>query len=767
MTLETLTERALLAGLSLKNQAKALAYVARVLNPVRSGQALYAQVQGTELYDVTVTCLPKVILSSCSCPLGGQCKHVYALLLKWLREPEAFAGAGEVVRPQERPLAVQPIEPPATFRPEQPPYWVAPSFAERQHGYVRILGDRLGQLRLQDLRDIARRRGWHLKGTDKAGITAQVAQAMAAPGSTLEAALALDKEHQRVLVAMALMGAGAEKDDVARVAGAWGGPSQVRPVANCMLQLCSLGLALPSAAARYDSGADFCPFAVARALLPLVHRVLLASMPRPVEDAGAARAEVRPADPFPLVRAVSEVALLLERSPVALRPPMPRPEAEAQFAGLRGWDYDPAELQRAQQERRLRPYSDLILAVPPPQPSLPGEAVERLAPVAGDEARLEFIYSLLVAVGVLQPGSPVTVWPEMKRQYLCRNEMEQRAILARTYFVMTNWSEFWELLRTPGPDALQVKRHAGYAYHNQDRLRTDLAHARLLVVRALACLPDDSWIPLDALLRLLRPVWPRFDEVVRDEPGYHGPSSTWFLARAGSDARFVPAGDDDWDLAQGRFVAQMLAGPLHWLGLADLRYTGGRLQAFRLHGLADLFWDRVAAPPTPGAAAPTMPADAAPVTVRGTRIAVCPAAVSAQAHGLLERIARLEEAGAGRFEYELDALTTYRAFEAGATLGEIEDGWRQLLSVAMPEAIHAQLERWWAAYGRVRIYQDLTVVELADDYALAEMKAVTSLAQHIVAEISPRLVIVDEAAVSTLVAELEKAGYTPKQTDQV
>jgi predicted ATPase len=47
------------------------------------------------------------------------------------------------------------------------------------------------------------------------------------------------------------------------------------------------------------------------------------------------------------------------------------------------------------------------------------------------------------------------------------------------------------------------------------------------------------------------------------------------------------------------------------------------------------------------------------------------------------------------------------------------------------------------------------------------MKAVTSLAQLIIAEISPRLVLIPAAAVDSLTAELEKAGYTPQQTDKV
>lgn len=85
----------------------------------------------------------------------------------------------------------------------------------------------------------------------------------------------------------------------------------------------------------------------------------------------------------------------------------------------------------------------------------------------------------------------------------------------------------------------------------------------------------------------------------------------------------------------------------------------------------------------------------------------------------------------------------------------------------MPPAIRDQLTRWWEAYGQVRIYENVTVIEFGDEYALPEMKAITSLEDHIIAEPTPRMVIIPEDSVQTLVAELEDAGHTPKQTSQV
>lgn len=765
LTLKDLTEETVVPAISRRDLALAEACIGQLTDLVRDGETLSALVQDEAMDQVSLTCQDDSIYCRCTCDSPGPCRHAHALLLAWLRQPEAFDTVGRAAD-QEPPLAVRKLEPPPARIPDELPGWAVASFAMRRATDVCQLAGWLDSLRLQDLRQTARRRGWRLRGADKAGICQQVAAAMAAPAGNLDTALGLNEDLQRVLASLIVAGRQATTEVVARVLGMWGKGPSPKQLPTYTLRLQELGLALPAAASSYGPYSDFCPDTIGRWLLPVVHQALSQALgPRlEVREPVTAATEVRLADPLPFVRAVGEIALLLDQEPVPLRPPMPRPLLERRYPGLRGWDYDPDELRRMTQKQKLNSYSDIVLTVPPPAPSLLDDGIARLAPVAGDAERLEFIYALLATSRVVAPGSPVTVWPDAKRQYLKRTEAGQRAVLARAYFDMTGWSEVWGLWAW-GEPRLQIKRHAGYAQFTQEKLRRDLAACRLAVVRALACLPDGEWLRLDGLYPLLRALWPRFDEPPVVTTPYYGPATCWFLARADSDARFAPQSNEDWDLAQGRFVRRMLTGPLHWLGLADLRFENGQLAAFRLRGLADLFWDRVDAPAIESHTAPAPQSPA--VATEGSRIIVRPSAISAQAHGLLGEIARLVAATSGRFEYELDGQSTYRAFQAGVALSEIIASWQELFPTPMPEAIHDQLARWWEAYGRVHIYEGLSVIEFADEYALAEMKAVTSLAQHIVAEVTPRLVVVEQEAVPTLVAELEKAGYTPKQTNQV
>jgi hypothetical protein len=238
------------------------------------------------------------------------------------------------------------------------------------------------------------------------------------------------------------------------------------------------------------------------------------------------------------------------------------------------------------------------------------------------------------------------------------------------------------------------------------------------------------------------------------------------LAKAGSTTPLRPKNRQHWRLAQGDFIHTLIAGPLHWLGLADLGMgDDGALTSVRLYGLADLYWDRVETAPAPPHAAVQATVPRQEIKIEHHTINMHPSAISSQAHALLDQISRLDTATADRFAYRLNPQAAYEAFETGVTLAEILGDWEKLMPTPMPDVMRAQLADWWDAYGRVRLYEDLTMIEFGDDYALAEMMAVTSLGKRLIAQLSPRLAIIPQQAVAPLMAELEKAGYTPKQTE--
>jgi hypothetical protein len=768
LSLLTLTEADIRGVLTAQSLRRAYGYVSRVRDEVRTGSTLTARVPGTRMYSVMVEIEPDGITAECSCPYdwGGFCKHVGAVLLAWLQRPKSFTAGGPEAPADDYATEVIPVEPPPTQPWDDLPFWLTTSVEDVQLADQRQLGEWLLKIKLVDLRQMARNRAWRVQGTRKADIVRQIAALMVDSDDMARAVEDLGDEQRLLLYALLLLGTGSRmpEKDLERVLKAWGGRNSDQPVSIQTRRLWKMGLALPGYTQDRGSGRDFVPLAIARGLPPLVGSVT-ADLPTQAGGDGLCLA-----DPSAMIRTAIQIALLLEKQPVALRIPLPRPAIEKYHPQLQSWDYVLDELVQAERSSRLGRQSGIKLTVPPPRRSLPNSAVERLVPISGGEAQLEFAYSLLVTAGVFQPGSPTTVCREVKAQFLHRDESAQRAVLARAYFHMQNWSVLWELLWES--NGLSLMRDSRYSYYTPENLRADLRLVRHLVLRVLSVLPDETWLETRALCRLVRTVWPVFDQTVWDSFRFSYLARSgrglgaWFLTKDGQP--LSPESEEDWDLAQGNFVRHTISSPLHWLGLADLHYDGGELVSFRLHGLGDLYWDRVQAPVAsrPVVSSGRDAGSTESITTSDLTISVDPAAISPGAHSLLDEIARLDKAGADCFLYRLDPQAAFESFESGVTLAGILENWEQQFPIPVPDPIRERLHTWWEVYGRVRIYEDLTIVEFGDDYALAEMKAVSSLDSYVVTEISPRLVIIQRDAVTELTAELVRAGYTPKVEDR-
>ena len=75
--------------------------------------------------------------------------------------------------------------------------------------------------------------------------------------------------------------------------------------------------------------------------------------------------------------------------------------------------------------------------------------------------------------------------------------------------------------------------------------------------------------------------------------------------------------------------------------------------------------------------------------------------------------------------------------------------------------MHQRMADWSQNYGKLHVYDDITLIELADDYALQELLSNTALRDHVIYAFSPRLVAIRPEALDALIPEMEKRGYTP------
>ena len=73
----------------------------------------------------------------------------------------------------------------------------------------------------------------------------------------------------------------------------------------------------------------------------------------------------------------------------------------------------------------------------------------------------------------------------------------------------------------------------------------------------------------------------------------------------------------------------------------------------------------------------------------------------------------------------------------------------------------AQLERWSASYGRIRLYTGVSLVEVADSMVMRELSATTSVEEQIVKSITPTLMILKRQGAERIVEDLKRRGQSP------
>ena len=114
------------------------------------------------------------------------------------------------------------------------------------------------------------------------------------------------------------------------------------------------------------------------------------------------------------------------------------------------------------------------------------------------------------------------------------------------------------------------------------------------------------------------------------------------------------------------------------------------------------------------------------------------------------------------YTYRLDMRAAYAAF-AQESLPKLLAEWKRIMPLPMPATMHKVLSDWWTGYGQVHLYEGLALLEVKDGVTLHELEASTSLKQHIIARLSPRLLVVRDKAVEALMSEFATKGYMPKE----
>ncbi|MFO7631488.1 MAG: SWIM zinc finger family protein, partial [Caldilinea sp.] len=748
----------------------ALAIQGRVLQPTRDGNTLNARVQGTMLYDVEITVNDARVVGDCTCPYYesyGMCKHIAAVLVRWFRAPHTFGPGSGAAKTAVNipPLAVNPAPEPDTRYTS--PAWLECSPAEmEQQDAANRLAEHLSDMTVATLREIAAGRQWTLRATLKAAIIEQFAAYMTDSQEIHAALSSLSESEYTILALTAVAGNHTPVGVSGRLSEMLtdlGKPLQRQKVQRTLLQLANAPLIISSQLGKDPSYEEvFVPQALWPHLPALLERLIPGADDLPDTTSAAS---MYYSQPRRMVDAALQMLLSIDHLPPERAPRTPRPVIENELKWLRDWEYDPEELARLEASGKLRRDQQLMLTTPPPPRSLTAEHIERFVAFFHNDWSVDFLFSLLETAGLVRPGNPVRVDERAKRAFFQQQPAVQLAILFDAYTNMLSWQEMWEVLRAaPQLKLMHSARSSQYSVDaTQAGVQQKMTRLRNFFLQTLAWLPEDRWIPVESVIKLLVRLTPTFDQTWPHQSSYYGYAQNWHFTWEGKKPGVAP---EDWSRVQGAAMGAILLGPLSWFGLVDLRVTGSDVTHFRLHGLAFLY--RQSAPaveidrPIPVASAMPAPVADLPViegdTIRLNRLV-------GDAAMLLEKIAQPRSIALNNIVYQLDVTRVHRAFEAGATVALLVAEWNACFGSAMPESLHARLQAWWDGYGSLRIYQKLTLIEFGDDHALREMRAVSALDEVLLVELSPHAVLIPSSAIDRLMAALQRAGYTPKLTD--
>jgi len=430
--------------------------------------------------------------------------------------------------------------------------------------------------------------------------------------------------------------------------------------------------------------------------------------------------------------------------------PAPEPHpVQKQIPELKAWPFVPAELDALTRERS--PYNALYskpFSLPPAPPLLADDSHTALARALNAlPEQLDFALRLLVKLGlvIFKPGQPPAVLEAGFVQYVSHHSFEHVTPVFNAWVNLRDWLEF----DLPGvrQAGLQLKRQGLYGV-NHAQLLGVLSGSRAFLMHQIRRAPVGQWVDLNAFvvraraLNLLHALWPM-------PPGLT-------LEREGRALNLANA--QDWQVFYGPLVEATLAGPLHWQGVVDLAYRKDQLVAFRLTELGAFLLYQTGTYKAPDF---EVAGRALTYTANGG-LSLQPLAADQKLLGLLSLLGEIRSGPRGELHYQITATGAARAFEAGWEAERILAALEKGASAPPPAAIAQPLRQWWARFGDVHLYSDLALVELADDYALAELLAATSLSQYLLYRFSPRLIAIRPEGVETLREEMVSKGYTPK-----
>lgn len=626
------------------------------------------------------------------------------------------------------------------------------------------------------LRELARWLDVKLKGTTKSGYIDAVAEALGAravsmrdtPEALLEGLTAEQADFARRVLTARDHAAPIPRAVIQTVFGRTigGGPAADRRLTEVCESLRRNALLFPTLMPHYSSYRDifyqWLPLSASNGNVPVVQWAALGDVsadeasPSDAGSGGGTAVFLNDFDAF-LDACIA--------GGVELRPGMPAHERAERTPWLRGWEHDAAEADRVLGQRAgWAPDPTAGIGVIVHSPVAPDAASMLAGQTGASPAHVDWMFALAAALQLIEApdvehghtGAVAVLPPQPTRVRARASAVEEWLALPVADRLRRAWNAWqrdvffageWRPATAPG---WRLMRRIGVRGLSQAELAAEFCAFRRYATRVLRGLAPGKWVSWPKLRRALFDFYPDCAWQILSP-------DAWWFAPAGAVARNNPNAWPDWEATIGEVFERLVAESLRAFGAVETRAgRDGRLAALRVTDVGD--WLLRAAGSLPSAAEPRHREPEPVAWIDDASFRLPPAPNRAEFIAFARRVA---EPGDEPFVYRVTNQALERALRQGVTQDEIADVFGRA-GAPLPPAAAERVKRLGERFGRVRVYEGVTVLQLNDSYALRELLAGTSLGRHLVHQLSPRAVLVRDDAVDQLVREMEAKGYTPK-----
>ncbi len=699
------------------------------------------------------------VVCSCEQKAALICVHATALLYQWVTHSYTFIsslvqtegfpvisdkghGVTKDLSASAEPLSHEPLVPVASR------YSPLPS----RHQAVNTISETLTQFGLSELRALSREYGVTQTGLSKQQLTETMIETLRQPEAIRRVVSALEKPQRQLLAAFALAGGSMSDEDLRGLFERFslGNTGTLQDLlvalqAKLLIVRTSFNHSLQQ---RFQLG--LAPLDISWYIPQEVREALHVALP--VTPFNVEVPYGKGANPsLPTLQMAEPYALLSDLLLVA--------------RVLHGFPLDPLEKRPSRGGSLFsdRAPVDGSLALPPPEDQ-PTPALLEAAQATSSRppAYLRFVVRLLRLTNILYKEenwqTHLSALAEASKLLLGPARNDALYDLFTRWLNQPSYVELYEL----SEHVLRVRCRAT-PLNQPDLRRGELEQenneARQDLLALLAQVPSGEWVNFSAFARFVYRLRPTF--LQRRQRLF--PSPHWWIEQE-EGRPLHPTQLADWLRAEGRYLAYLLQGPLHWWGLCDLALSPSeQLLAFRLTPVADFLFHGHPLSLSVGQEQAIAVAQTLTVSPEGHILISCQSA-NWPLIACVERFAENRGVRDEQLAYCLTARTLSLAIERGYDPGELLEMLAGASTPGTEEELRkllTSLERRIANYGRVRLYSDVSLLQTADSSVMQHLAAITSLDEQTIRPVQPTLLLLKKQGIERLLEELKRRGQVP------